>query len=88
MREDDGPVPGSPTRKHLLFAALALLLGLSLALAASEMGLRVYEGWASERRHPPEELDLLHPNPRGIGSYRLKPNLDVATAVEPYQVRI
>ena len=88
MREDDGPVPGPPTRKHLLFAALALLLGLSLALAASEMGLRVYEGWASERRHPPEELDLLHPSRRGIGSYRLKPNLDVATAVGPYQVRI
>ena len=29
-----------------------------------------------------------HPNPRGIGSYRLKPNLAVATAVGPYQVRI
>lgn len=65
MCEDDGPVPGSPGRKHLPFAALALLLGLSLALAVSEMGLRIYEGWASERGHPPEELDLLRPRPRG-----------------------
>ena len=88
MREVDGPVPGSSRRKRHLFAALALLLGLSLALAASEMGLRVYEGWGSERRRPPEELDLLHPSPRGTGSFRLKPNLDVATSVGPYQVRI
>ncbi len=88
MREVDGPVPSSSRRKRHLFAALALLLGLSLALAASEMGLRVYEGWGSEGRRPPEELDLLHPSPRGTGSFRLKPNLDVATSVGPYQVRI
>ncbi len=88
MREVDGPVPSSSRRKRHLFAALALLLGLSLALVASEMGLRVYEGWGSERRRPPEELDLLHPSPRGTGSFRLKPNLDVATSMGPYQVRI
>jgi lysophospholipase L1-like esterase len=68
---------------------LLFLVSCLVSLAALEIALRVYERWRAARPIPDvPALSLLAPNPHGTGSYRMKPNLDVETAVGRARVRI
>jgi len=77
------------TPRERRLAAASTLIGLLLALLLGEGVLRGYEAWQRER--PPAAgaaLALLRDNPRGTGSYRLEPNLDLATSVEGRPVTV
>jgi lysophospholipase L1-like esterase len=62
---------------------------MAVAFAVLEAGSRRIEARIErERIEPPENLALVQPNPAGTGSYRLRPNLDITTAVKGVTVRI
>jgi lysophospholipase L1-like esterase len=80
--------PDRPSaKKRAVFFLIASSLSVCLFLAIVEVGARVI----TARLGPPkrgQELDLLMPNPRGTGSYRLKPNVDFTTKAGGRTVRI
>jgi lysophospholipase L1-like esterase len=82
----DTPVHVLPVRKRIVFAAIAMGLGLAVALAISEVTLLIVE----KRALPPSQpsLALLQANPNGTGSYRLIPNLRREATVKGRTVRI
>lgn len=74
-------------KKRAAFFLIASGLSVCLFLALVELGARVIQA----RLTPPkrgQELDILMPNPRGTGSYRLKPDLDLTTKAGGRPVRI
>ena len=80
--------PETPSaKKRAVFVLIASGLSVCLFLALVELGARVIQA----RLTPPkrgQELDILMPNPRGTGSYRLKPDLDLTTKAGGRPVRI
>ena len=79
--------PRPSAKKRAVFFLVAMGLSVSLFFAIVELGARVIEGRLDTRKRG-QELDILMPNPRGTGSYRLKPNLDLTTKAGGREVRI
>ncbi len=76
-------------RRRRSFGVVLGVLTVSVCVALLEGGVRL-DDWrrAGLPKARPQNLPLLRPNPAGTGSYRLRPNLDVMTAVETTAVRI
>jgi lysophospholipase L1-like esterase len=59
-----------------------------VSLFVLEAALAWYEGWLARRPAPPaQKLELLEPNPSGVG-YRMRANLDVTTRAGGRRIRI
>jgi len=75
--------------RRVLFPVMAAGISSLVSLTAAELVLRSYETWQEEHaRSTPEKLSLLQPNPKGTGSYRLKPDLDLVTSVAGSEVTV
>jgi lysophospholipase L1-like esterase len=83
-------VPTSPQRrKRLLLSLLTSLVSLAVSFLLVELVARRLEARLSQAKvRSGAALALMQPNPHGTGSYRLKPNLDIATRVKGLDVRI
>jgi lysophospholipase L1-like esterase len=76
-------------RKKTLYAALSAGMSLVPSLFFVEGVARHRERVVAQPAGDPlASLGILRPNPNGTGSYRLKPNLDLRTRVQDYDVRI
>lgn len=65
----------------MLYSGLSLALSLGLCLAVVETFARWREQRLAGRVQSGSGLALVQPNPHGTGSYRLRPNLDLATTI-------
>ena len=75
--------------RSLLLRLAALGTGVLAALGIGEAGARAVESQRSKRvAHAPLSLPLLVPNPRGTGSYRLKPDVSTTAEVEGRMIAI
>ncbi len=83
-------VPTSPERRRrLLLSLLTSLVSLGASFALVELVARRMEARLIEAKvKSGGALALMRENPHGSGSYRLKPDLDVATRVKGLDVRI
>lgn len=70
------------------FWTITLLSGVGLAMGSAELGARAFEAWRASRPRAPQSLAILRQNPRGTGSYRLIPHLDVPARVGAREIRI
>jgi lysophospholipase L1-like esterase len=77
-----------PRWKGALFAALTASLASGLGFVPVELVARSRERRLAERATQPVGLDLLRENPRGTGSYRLRPGLDLQVHVKGHTFRI
>lgn len=76
-------------RKRVVLGVATFLIATISCVLILEGGLRVHERWrAAHPPPPPDPLPILQPNPRGTGSYRLRPNLDLVTRVGNRTIRV
>lgn len=75
-------------RKRVVFFSITLFTSLVVSLLLLEFGARLIEARNLAEPAGTRMRSLLVPNPRGTGSYRLKPNFDFVTRIAGREVRI
>lgn len=73
-------------KNKIFFSCLTFIIVVSIIVISSEVLLRLDDIW---RHHDlPIKLSLFRENPYGTGSFRYKPNLNIATKINGQEVHI